>query len=480
MDKIMKDLSLAKGIVLIVALLALSGCVTKGPESDISLLYQKSAEVGSHDRNPVIVIPGILGSQIRNTDTHKIVWGTRLLNNANGATSEGLQTLSLPMREGVPLSELADNNEAFAAIDAISLSRLFSLIELKAYRNILMTLGAGGYIDETLAETGDLDYGDDHFSCFQFPYDWRRSCAENAVKLDAFIREKEEYVQAECLKRYGKKKENLKFDIVAHSMGGLILRYYMRYGTQPLGTEGPLPTVTWEGAKKIEKAILVGSPHLGSMSAFRQLHSGFRTIPGLPKYFYPSSALGTMPSIFELLPRVQYESVIDSETLEPYDLLKLENWVDNQWGALDPKEDSHLKKLLPEASTREDRYRIALDQLSKCVTNASRFHASLDFPAERPEELYIELFIGDSVSTETNFIWDASTRKIKSNKWGAGDGTVPRYSALGELNWTQGETREHILSSVPYNKVTFVFDSHLGLTSNASFTDNMLFTLLKL
>ena len=54
-----------------------------------------------------------------------------------------------------------------------------------------------------------------------FPYDWRQDNVVIARKLDALI---------EQLRRdYGD--PQLKVDLVAHSMGGLIARYYLQYGT---------------------------------------------------------------------------------------------------------------------------------------------------------------------------------------------------------------------------------------------------------
>ena len=65
-------------------------------------------------------------------------------------------------------------------------------------------------------EDGAVDYGEDHFTCFQFDYDWRRDIVESAQRLHEFIQEKRQYVQNEMDERYGKKNRDIKFDIVAH------------------------------------------------------------------------------------------------------------------------------------------------------------------------------------------------------------------------------------------------------------------------
>ena len=93
------------------------------------------------------------------------------------------------MQRGTTLAELRDNVRSDGALETIDVS-LFGLpYSLKAYHGILRTLGAAGYLDKSLitgapagadlpAEAepnGTLDWGDHHFTCFQFDYDWRRS-----------------------------------------------------------------------------------------------------------------------------------------------------------------------------------------------------------------------------------------------------------------------------------------------------------------
>ena len=137
------------------------------------------------------------------------------------------------MEEGAPLSELRDGVVPDGALDQIRISLLGLRIELNAYINILQTLGAGGYRDTQLA-AGGLDYGDAHFTCFQFDYDWRRDIVDSARELHEYILARRRYVKEEVLERFGVADYEFKFDVVAHSMGGLVLRYYLRYGPADL------------------------------------------------------------------------------------------------------------------------------------------------------------------------------------------------------------------------------------------------------
>jgi len=126
--------------------------------------------------------------------------------------------------EGKPLSAGHDGIEPKGALESITVDVLGLPVSLDAYAAILATLGVGGYRDESLGLAGSVDYGDDHFTCFQFDYDWRRDNVESAARLGRFIEAKKAYVSAEMAKRYGVKNAEVKFDIVAHSMGGLVAR----------------------------------------------------------------------------------------------------------------------------------------------------------------------------------------------------------------------------------------------------------------
>ena len=49
-----------------------------------------------------------------------------------------------------------------------------------------------------------------------------------ALRSEILLLKRKKYVQLEIEKRFGIKEYDVKFDIVAHSMGGLAARYYLR------------------------------------------------------------------------------------------------------------------------------------------------------------------------------------------------------------------------------------------------------------
>jgi len=322
----------------------LSSCATqKKPPADLKKIYGVAAKNHSIHRNPVIIIPGILGSELYDTQTKGVLWGV-YDNNYEGLKSpESIRSIALPMKQGAPLRSLKDSVIATKTLDKLRFRIAGIPITPHAYAAILKTLGVGGYLDEDVHSARDLDYGKNHFTCFQFSYDWRLSNADNAARLDAFISDKKKYVRAQYKKNYGIDKKDIKFDIIAHSMGGLMARYYLRYGKQSLPQDGSLPKLTWAGAKNVEKVVLVGTPNSGSVLAFAEAVQGkdfspkwARVIPNnyIPKF--PATVIGTYPSIFELMPRTRHRPLVDThgKTLDFYDI---NLWKKYEWGFYDKK-----------------------------------------------------------------------------------------------------------------------------------------------
>ena len=262
----------------------LTGCGAFRPVPDLGQLYSELAQQEDPDRNPVIVIPGILGSRLVDRETGAVAWGAFGLGQVDPNSPAGARLVALPMEQGKGLQELRDGVQPDGALDRVVINFVGFPVELNAYYNILQSLGVGGFRDQGLGEAGVVDYGDRHFTCFQFAYDWRRDIVESAQALDQFINEKRAYVQREIEERYGVKNQNIKFDLVAHSMGGLLARYYLRYGAADLPADGSLPEVTWEGALHVEHLVIIGTPNAGSVDTIDSLLNGFRPAPLFPKY----------------------------------------------------------------------------------------------------------------------------------------------------------------------------------------------------
>ena len=450
---------------------------------DLKHIYEDAAQQSGETRNPVIVIPGILGSSLYDQANQQIVWGAFDSQFQGPKSPMAARQIALPMQKGRSIQELKDEVVSLSALDRLKF-QLFGLsVEPRAYAQILATLGAGGYRDEGLAAAGVIDYGEDHFNCFQFHYDWRRSCAENAALLDAFIKEKKIYVQEQRQKRYGGTPKPVKFDIVAHSMGGLIARYYLRYGNQGLRASLSTPRLNWAGARSVEKCVLVATPNSGSIVALEDLINGknfapkwLERIPFTTLLNYPASILGTYPSIYQLMPRTRHKTFVN-QAGEPVNLYDPELWKNQRWGLLDPQESESLAWLLPEYTTSE-RKEIAYDHIAKCLQSAESFHRALDIPAKSPKGLSMFLIAGDSIYTKERIKMNFETGEYSFDYYAPGDGTVLRSSVLADQR-AGSSYRPRLDSPIDIEQTLFLPRDHINLTKDPVFADNLLFTLLE-
>lgn len=467
--------------IIVCLTIVIVGCASTGDhEADVKIIYEKSAQYHMPDRNPIIVIPGILGSKLIDRDSSQTVWGAFDPESVDPSTPEGARLMSLPIRDNQKLSELRDNVEPNGVLDKVRVKLLGIPLNIRAYAGILATLGAGGYRDEALGLNA-IDYGDDHFTCFQFDYDWRRDNVENAQRLKSYIEEKRTYVQKAYQDRYGIEDADVKFDIVAHSMGGLVSRYFLMYGDADLPPQGKDADITWAGADDVERLILVGTPNGGSIEAFTQLIEGYDVgRPLLP--YYQSALLGTFPSIYELLPRPRHGAIVwDGDTSRPVsNLYDPALWVKHEWGLASRDEQSveFLRSVLPDAANDEARRRIALALQATILRRTKAFHEAMDKPARLPAGVDVFLVAGDAENTPQTVSVDSGTGKISIINYSPGDGTVLRSSALLDER-VGGEWRPELLSPIDWSSVLFLFADHLGLTKDAEFADNVLYWLME-
>ena len=447
-------------------------------------IYERSAQYHRPDRNPIIVIPGILGSRLTEQATGLKVWGAFNSTSVDPSTTEGAQLLALPIHNEQDctttpclLKDQRDSVTSDGVLDEIRLD-LFGLpVGIQAYANILMTLGAGGYRDQSIG-LGSINYGSDHFTCFQFDYDWRRDNVENAKRLAGFITAKKAFVRKEYKKRFGIDRDDIKFDIIAHSMGGLISRYFLRYGGKDIDEikDGKIP---WTGSDDIERLIMVGTPNAGSPNSYVELVEGFDAgKPILP--FYPSTILGTYPSIYQLLPRPRHKSITWDGNGGEVDLYDPKLWNKYGWGlASHSLENTRLlESILPNVASAEERRRIALAQQSLVLNRAKRFHELIDKPAPPPKGVELFLVAGDAVDTLSSIKLDPVTGAITKKNYSSGDGTVLRTSALMDERVGQ-DWEPQLKSPISWSSILFMAADHLGLTQDPSFENNVLYWLLE-
>ena len=222
-------------------------------------------------RPPVVFVHGAFGSRLRDTRSGREIWpvGTTELLFSNYAELE------------LPLDP--DSGEALA--DSVVAHDVFEEVgNLSFYGSLLQALRlAGGY---QRAAAG-APVADGLPRQYAYLYDWRRDFAEAAQGLDALIEQvRQDYAQPD-----------LKVDLVAHSSGGLVARYFMLYGAAPLAAAGEaIPT--FAGAAKVRRAVAIGVPEIGIARAAQSLVSGEPI--GLNRVW--PSTLVTSYTAFQLLP----------------------------------------------------------------------------------------------------------------------------------------------------------------------------------
>ncbi|HEX8559072.1 MAG TPA: hypothetical protein VF668_13285 [Pyrinomonadaceae bacterium] len=449
-------------------------------------------------KRPVIVIPGILGSSIVNRRTGEVVWPSAFRSDVDG--------LSLPTTP-----DLAANRDELEAARIVEAARLAKLApEVYVYHHLLRALtDFGGYRE------GDWERppaGGDQDTFYVFAYDWRRDNVESARLLARRV---------EALKqKLGR--PDLRFNVVAHSMGGLVARYAAMYGDRDLPPDGSEPRPDWAGANFTAKIFMFGTPNGGSMEALSVLLEGYSVTEGLRRRVHLLNKLSredvmTAPSIYQLLPHRGQARFLD-ESLRPLDvdLYDPETWRRYRWSAANEPEfrEAYARGVVRGQESPRGHGTLAdLDAYFEAVLARARgFHEALDAPAVAPNdaaagtqsaaEAPVKLFAfgGDCEETlaapvvlrdEKAGRWvtltrpkslrDAGGRRLPRSAvveamYAPGDGRVTRDSLLG-VGLGSGRASAFYATPLPVAYAAFACDLHSDLQNNRTLQDNAL-TLL--
>ena len=482
-------------IGLAMMLQAISGCKTEDTaissytspntyqKSRFSNVAMKTFSEHTPARNPVIIVHGFLGSKLQNPQNGEIVWGemtSRMI--LRGYGDNYLRELSLPMGIGKDLSQLKDNIKPISVLDSFNV-KLWSInFNVSGYNKMIEILSIAGYVKENGTDYDKITKKEDIPSLYTFYYDWRRSLPENAARLHDFVLEKRKKLQKLYARIYDVKNFDLQFDIIAHSMGGLVSRYYLRYGDQKLPKDGSLPKFDWRGSKYIDTVVIVGTPNSGYLDTFKELVQGLKLDERAP--VYPRAAIGTFHSYYQMLPLCSTKSIVysdhkesDDHECENIDMFNVNTWIKNKWGLANPELDDELKVLLPSVKTAQERRAIALDHLNKCLMKAEQFTRAMRIYKKAPSDVRYILFAGDAVDTPRRAHIDRKTGKIVKIDYDAGDGKVLATSAvMDERDGRKWVPFAH--TPIDWNAIMFLKAAHMGITESYSFADNVTFYLL--
>jgi pimeloyl-ACP methyl ester carboxylesterase len=177
-------------------------------------------------------------------------------------------------------------------------------------------------------------------SLFVLYYDWRRDVTANACIL------------ADRVARVRAATGADRVLLVGHSLGGVIARYYLRYGGGDAVWGGNCPlhsvpgggTPDAPGAEKVARAVFLGAPHRGSAQAFRALLEDFALF-GVVNLGM-RDAVVTMPVVWSMLPFPDADGKVpilegrDGEEALP--LFSLRTWTERGWLRIGPGEGDRL------------------------------------------------------------------------------------------------------------------------------------------
>jgi pimeloyl-ACP methyl ester carboxylesterase len=440
-------------------------------------------------KRPVIVIPGVLGSRIVNRRTGEVVWPSVFRSDVDG--------LSLPTTP-----DLAGNRDELTAARIVEAAKLAKIApEVYVYHHLLRALeDYGGYREGDWANPPE---GGDRDTFYVFSYDWRRDNVESARQLAQRV---------EALKlKLGR--PDLRFNVVAHSMGGLVARYAAMYGDRDLPPEGTAPRPDWAGAGFVNKIFMFGTPNAGSAEAFAVLLEGYSVTEGLRRRVHLLNKLSredvmTAPSIFQLLPHAGAARFLDRD-LRPLDvdLYDPGTWRRYGWSAAnDPAFRASYERGVvrgQEAPTGRGTLADLDAYLDAVLARARRFHEALDAPGAEAADAPVKLFAFGGDCEET-LSAPVITRDEKTGRWltltrpkplkgsdgrrlrhaevvramyAPGDGRVTRDSLMGVGSGRGGRASALYETPLPVAYAAFACDLHSDLQNNRTLQDNAL-TLL--
>ncbi|GMG82814.1 hypothetical protein LNKW23_20270 [Paralimibaculum aggregatum] len=332
---------------------------------------------------------------------------------------------------------------------------------------------------EALGDAALAAQAEAQVNAFRFDYDWRRDLPTLAAEFHDFVMLRRRQVAEARSRLEGRQvgPDEVTFDLLAHSMGGLVARYYLMHGPAPLPEDGSLPPITWEGARHFNRAIIVATPHAGSILAVDNLVNGKSLGPLQP--FYPPVLLATHASVWQLFPRARHRRLREAgpggRVLDPLDPSL---WERHRWGLLDPAGEELRAWLMPEIADPAERLERAAAHQARLMRRAVQFQKAMDRWGPKPERLEVFLVVGGGFATPASAEVDPVTGALAITGREEGDGVVLRASVL--LDERQGLAEAGgLVTPLRFDSILFLPDEHVELTKNPVFGDNLLFWLLE-
>lgn len=415
------------------------------------------------DQPPLIVIPGAFGSRLFDTRSGREIWprssAKLLFSSYKGLEVEIDEATLDPVSDGVRPH----------CVFRRGLGRDF-------YGQILDTLeGPGGYTKRQVGqpvEPGQKNY-------YLYLYDWRLDNVSAVTGLHELV----EQIRND----YGD--PQLRVDVLAHSNGGLLARYYARFGTRDhLDDDNAAPS--YAGAASIRRLLLVGTPNLGSMqpvlSHVRGEEIGLRKVP--------AEIVATTSGAPQLMPHPAIPWLVDTRG-DPIgrDVFHIETWREFRWSIFDPKvRERTIRSRGGGAAGR--RYLSILEAyMAKHLSRGRNFMLLMSQETgERDVRPFV--FGGDCDATVARLVVEELRGQFHARERAAqitrphadvnyqdlifdpGDSVVTRSSLLG-LSDNDLLPGFNAIPAPRLSHSVFLCEQHQFLTGNRTFQNNLLHTL---
>lgn len=444
--------SLSAGVV---GLVALQGC-SSAPSPDFAFLYRERGAVAR--RPPVVVVPGVLGSRLVRPDGRE-VWPGSV-----SALLTGRSFRALALRP----------DEATSADARLVPRGLFD--ELGGhdfYRDLVRALEEFGHYRCRSPE--EIDATTD---CVLLAWDWRRDFVAAARRLEQVVARLREV----------RLDPDLRFDVVAHSAGGLVARYFVRYGGRDVlaSDDLPPPDPTGHG---VERLILIGTPNFGSIAAVQQAMFGKR----FPLGHVGPEVLASFPGLPQLFPHPRLDWMIETDGLPAdLELFSIDTWRHQRVGIFSPDtEEQGSQRHREETAGAADRRAIEA-AFEHALARGERFQRALAVPLTQSDVSYF-VFGSGCRATPARCLVEREGGRLalrrrpeeirrplpgvdyRARMLEPGDGSVTKSSLLGLPSLVDGRPGRPIF---PIAASVFVCAPHESLSSDPTFIDNLLHVLL--
>lgn len=322
----------------------------------------------------IVLLPGITGSVLQKDGKDLWALSNQAAQNFFKSIGNSIQLLKLE-GDDYTIDDLEDGVIATSVVQDAHL--VPGLVKVDGYTAI----------SRRIQDEFDVIPGKNYF---EFAYDWRRDNRFSARKLEQFIN-----LKLTDWRNDSNGYENAKVILIAHSMGGLVARYYL----EVLGG--------WQSCKAL---FSFGTPYRGSINALGFLANGFQggyTQKIIDWLVRPTEVMRSLTSLYQLLPIYPILKVGDNDYQRVAETDNIPNLIKNK--AEDAlkfhREIEDAQKINAQDEQYQNNFIIIPYVGSEQKTNQSAL--LLDEELKLSEEL----------------------PSILSNEDDGGDGTVPRISA---------------------------------------------------